>query len=156
MGVKNGHEIAPQASFVQQTLCFNATAHANSHQGNSCHDKLIWGISKGNLDVFKYRYSPGASVLSWLWIVNVKGPKSQVDFLKILYVVVIPIGAQKSPPAHIKGPSKGEILTQFHVPRNAQIIPPIPKHAYVLSMSNDCMCVRHVPPTVRRFACALL
>ncbi len=27
--------------------------------------------------------------LIWLWITSVKGPKNQVDFLKVLYVVVM-------------------------------------------------------------------
>ena len=29
----------------------------------------------------------------WLWIMKVKGPKNQADFIEVLYVVVYALGA---------------------------------------------------------------
>ncbi len=47
-----------------------------------------------------------ASHLIWVWIMKVKGPKNQADFIDVLYVV---------------GPPKDDITHGFIGPRNAQI-----------------------------------
>ena len=38
-------------------------------------------------------YSLEASHLIWVWIMKVKGPKNQADFIEVLYVVVNAWGA---------------------------------------------------------------
>ena len=48
-------------------------------------------------------FSLEAKHLIWVWIMKVKGPKNQVDFIEILYVVVNTWGAT--------GPPKDEIYT---------------------------------------------
>ena len=35
-------------------------------------------------------YSLEAKHLIWVWIIKVKGPKNQADFIEVLYVVIMP------------------------------------------------------------------
>ena len=35
------------------------------------------------------QFSTGARVVIWLWITELTGPRNQVEFLKVLYVVVM-------------------------------------------------------------------
>ena len=62
-----------------------------------------------------------AKHLIWVWIMKVKGPKNQADFIEVLYVVVnspntevIPIGSKNWRPLGVTGPPKDENYTWFH------------------------------------------
>ena len=59
-----------------------------------------------------------ANHLIWVWILKVKGPKNQADFIEVLYVVVnalgatfIPISSKKWRPLGVTGPPKDENYT---------------------------------------------
>ncbi len=52
-----------------------------------------------------------AKHLIWVWIMKVKGPKNQADFIEVLYVVVIPIGSENWRPLGVTGPPKDENYT---------------------------------------------
>ncbi len=73
------------------------------------------------------RNSLEANHLIWVWIMKVKGPKNQADFIEVLatriYGEVIPIGSEKWRPLGVTGPPKDEIYIQFHRTRNADFLP---------------------------------
>ncbi len=54
---------------------------------------LLFRYKPNNTVDLSMTYSLEAKHLIWVWIMKVKGPKNQVDFIEVLYVVVNGWGA---------------------------------------------------------------
>ncbi len=64
---------------------FDTLSHDNYEGQNIKLGVFFWCCECG--------YSLEASHLIWVWIMKVKGPKNQADFIEVLYVVVNAWGA---------------------------------------------------------------